>query len=226
MREYPARKRRLNPVRRLDHDAVDARLEASLVEYEELSRQAGVEPEDAVERVRSHLLAGEVESRPTWRLLDSRLILVIGAIVVIAALLVVGSALRSSPAALTDRSNPMPTLGSPSQVPTAAAGFAELYVTLFLSEAGEGHESVLGPFLDAAVDLSGMTPGRFYVQNAAVIGGDYAENKWQLRVGVQSLQRVEGGYGDPVLQVYEVAVRERGSGWLADGLPILGQGLR
>ncbi|NNF88800.1 MAG: hypothetical protein HKM97_09750, partial [Acidimicrobiia bacterium] len=59
----PARKRPMRVVRHLDHDAVEARLGASLNEYGRVSREAGLTSEEAVMRLR-RLLDGRSEARP------------------------------------------------------------------------------------------------------------------------------------------------------------------
>ena len=93
--DSPARRRKPGPVRRLDHHAVDARLEASLLEYRDVSREAGMIPEEAVERMRSHLLAGESRPGREWTLPSGRILAAIGVAVVVVVLVGAATSLRS-----------------------------------------------------------------------------------------------------------------------------------
>ncbi|MDH3605431.1 MAG: hypothetical protein OER12_00385 [Acidimicrobiia bacterium] len=69
MSELPAGKRPLQAVRRLDHDAIDIRLDASLLDYGRVSKEAGLTSEEAVSRLRRLFDDGTARpARPRWSL--------------------------------------------------------------------------------------------------------------------------------------------------------------
>ncbi len=226
MSEVPARKRPIRVVRQLDHDAVDARLDASLLDYGRLSREAGISAEDAVNRLRS-LLDDDIEpgagSRRGWRPppIPLRVLAWVGGGLLAA---IIGWA---SLTAVTGDHNQLPPTAeaAPSTSalvevpPVGVPGFAEMYVAVYLGQAGEGTEHLLEPYLDEPVQLPGLSPGRRYVQNLATVGIEPAPDGWVVSVAAQTLRRVDGGYGESTVEYYRVTVRESG-GWFTDALPM------
>jgi len=220
MSELPARKRPLQAVRRLDHDAVDIRLDVSLLDYGRVSKGAGLTSEEAVSRLRRLVDDGtDRPVRPRLRLpqISARTIsMVAAAVVIVLGLVWLGMNLVSgSP---TDSRDPQPAPVGAATVPIGAGGFAEIFVAAFLGQAGEGEESALDPFLTEPVELLGLIPGRLYVQNVAAVGVDQTDSGWSVAVAAQVLRRIDGGYGDSVLQYYRVDVLE-GDRLQSSGLP-------
>ncbi len=224
----PARERSMRVVRHLDHDAVDARLNASLVEYGRVSRQAGLTPEEAVGRLR-RLLDHEADTRPTrwrpvWRFSSMPVRqIVIGATgaLLLFTIVAVGMTMRTSRGGAASEPPGPAATAAPSP---GVAGFAELFVAVYLGKAGEGAEHHLEPFLSELPDLPGLAPGRLYVQNLATLAIRSDEDGWVVEVAAQVLQRMDTGYGDPVIQRYRVAVRDEG-GLIAGSLPVLTGGM-
>jgi hypothetical protein len=213
-------------VRHLDHDAVDARLAASLTEYGRVSREAGLTSDEAVMRLR-RLLDDESESRPTgvgWRLpaIPIRQVIVgsVGLIILAAVVAVAVTTLGSRDPGAAPRPVPSTALVPPAGV----TGFAELFVSVYLGQAGEGAEHHLDPFLAESVDLLGLTPGRLYVQNLATVDVRADADGWMVDVAAQVLRRMDAGYGDPVIQQYRVELSDHG-GLVARTLPVLIPGI-
>ena len=203
MSELPARKRPLRAVRRLDHEAVDVRLDATLLDYGRVSREAGLTSEEAVARLRGLLDTGEAEPArafPFPRVSARTIALGVGAAALAVLLWVVGGALSAAP---EGPAGPVALAESPA---AGVGGFAEIFVATFLGQAGEGTEAVLEPFLAEPVELLGLAPGRLYVQNVATLEFEPTSTGWSVVVAAQVLRRIEGGYGDTALQFYRVEV--------------------
>jgi hypothetical protein len=214
-------------VRHLDHDAVDARLGASLNEYGRVSREAGLTSEEAVLRLRRLLDDGSESSPPGFaarfrlpaiplrKVIVGTIALIAGAVIATVAVAALDSDTRSAPA---------PTAGE-APVPAArVSGFAELYVAVYLGQAGEGAEHHLAPFLAEPIDLLGLPPGRLYVQNLATVDVRKHPGGWTVEVAAQVLRRMAAGYGDPVIQQYRVELSDADQ-LLARGLPVLVPGI-
>lgn len=202
MSEVPGRKRPLRAVRRLDHDAVDVRLDASLLEYGRVSREAGLSSEEAVGRLRKLLDHGGDPPTPRAALVPRptrRSLAVVAGGLAILAVAVIGLSM-AQPAS----DDPIPV----QPVAVGVGGFSEMFVATYLGQAGEGTESVLDPFLTGPVRLSGLSPGRLYVQNVSAVDVRQTPTGWSVVVAAQVLRRIEGGYGDPAIQHYRVEVQD------------------
>lgn len=211
-------------VRHLDHDAVEARLGASLNEYGRVSREAGLTSEEAVMRLR-RLLDGRSEARPgrrRWRLptIPTRQI-VLGTIGLVVAA-VVGAVVLAGLSSGDDAAAPPPNEAA--VLPAGVAGFAELFVSVYLGQAGEGAEHHLEPFIPEPIEMQGLPPGRLYVQNLATVNVRAGEGGWSVDVAAQVLRRMEEGYGDPAIQQYRVELRDDGQ-LRALGPPVLVPGI-
>ena len=87
-------------------------------------------------------------------------------------------------------------------------GFAEMYVRTFLTQAGEGNEAAIIPFLGYEPDLSGMQPGSFYVTGAAALTAeDLGDGFSNVVVAVDQMGAVSGGFAPEGIHYYEVTVQ-------------------
>ena len=89
------------------------------------------------------------------------------------------------------------TVGPTAATDTTAlvvGGFAEDFVSVFLTTAGEGAEQTLQPFLGYLPSLAGMTPGSFYAAHTTARELQQTENGWMVVVRADLLTRTEGGY--------------------------------
>ena len=207
MDAVPGRRRDFGVVRRLDHDAVDTRLAASLDDVGRLSRQAGLTSEDVVTRLRSVLGPAEPEPAPFRFAIPARPGTVgVMAVLVATAIIVALVTSRADPASTGVLSS-----GAPGEAPGVAAlevaGFAELFVAAYLGKAGEGSEDVLDAYLSEPVRLTGVQAGRAYVQNLTTVSVEPAGDGWEVIVVAHTLRKVPGGYGDPAVEHYRVDVR-------------------
>lgn len=236
MAELPGRKRGMPEVRHLDHDAVDARLSASLLDYGQLTKEAGLTSEEAVTRLRRLLddrsqpgaglsgarrIAERLGRRVAWIVMAlAGLALAVG--LVVTSLLSDDSEPRVANVAAATTTSPLASSSQPVP-PLGVTGFAEMFVAVYLGQAGENVEQVLEPFLTEPVQLLGLDPGRMYVQNVATVGVEPARNGWAVTVAAQTLRRLDGGYGDPLIQHYRVEVLEN-DGFASESLPSLVDG--
>lgn len=217
MPDLPARKRRLRAVRRLDHEAVDARLDASLLDYGRVSREAGLTSDEAVKRLRRLFEKSDDQQQPPRPppIRPRAVLLVAAAVAVVGIVWLIVTDVGST---TVDRTVENP--GSSSTAPAGVEGSAEILVSVYLGQAGEGTENVLDDFLTEPVQLPGLVPGRLYVQNVATVDVQPTDSGWTVAVAAQVLRRIEGGYGDPTIQYYQVDVL-RGDGYLSPTTPTL-----
>jgi hypothetical protein len=104
--------------------------------------------------------------------------------------------------------------------PAGLTGFAELYVTTYLTAAGAGQLDALDPFLAAPVDLGAMTAHRRYIPHAAAIEvARLGPGYWRITVAAEVLERRGDGYAPAGVHHYAVAVAEAPSGLIATALP-------
>lgn len=102
----------------------------------------------------------------------------------------------------------------------AIEGFAELFVTTFLEQAGEGRESVLEPYVDEPLNLAGIQPGATVVTRAVVVSVDgMGPSLWRVTLAADVLARRSDGYARLGLRYYTVAVVRDGARLIALGLP-------
>jgi hypothetical protein len=143
-----------------------------------------------------------------------RLIGILGAGVAILALASAVTWAASRPAAATG------VVAVAESPPDGLTGFAELFVTTYLTAAGAAEPDALDPFLAAPVDLSAMTSRQRYVPHAAAIDVDRLGNGyWQVTVAAEVLERRDEGYEPVGLQHYAVAIAKAPNGLLATALP-------
>jgi hypothetical protein len=214
-------------VRHLDHDAVDARLGASLHEYGRVSREAGLTSEEAVMRLR-RLLDDGSDSPPAGRAARwglpaipvRKLVVGIVALIACGAIVAIGVTTLDS----DNQAASTPVASEEPVPPAGVAGFAELFVSAYLGQAGEGAEHHLEPFLSEPIDMLGLPPGRLYVQNLATVDVRPDRDGWVVDVAAQVLRRMDSGYGDPVIQQYRVQLTG-GDELRALALPVLTPGI-
>lgn len=221
-----SRKRPMRVVRHLDHDAVDARLAASLTEYGRVSREAGLTSDEAVIRLR-RLLDDESGPRPAgvrWRRPAVPIRQIVGGSVGLIILAAIVAVAVTTLASQDPATAPTPAPSAALVPPAGVSGFAELFVSVYLGQAGEGAEHHLDPFLSESVDLLGLAPGRLYVQNLATVDVRADADGWVVDVAAQVLRRMDAGYGDPVIQQYRVELTD-GGGLVARTLPVLTPGI-
>lgn len=121
----------------------------------------------------------------------------------------IGSLLFSRPAVT---SPPDPGLG----------GFAEMYISTLLTQAGEGAGDVLVPYLGYPPDLTGLVPGSWYVTQTGVWSIEEAgPDTWTVLVAATQLGLQEGGYAAAGTHFYEVNVEQTPGGLRAATLPAL-----
>ncbi|MBW3576901.1 MAG: conjugal transfer protein [Actinobacteria bacterium] len=99
------------------------------------------------------------------------------------------------------------------------AGFAELFVVVWLGEAGEGSEQALAPFYGGDVDLRGVVPGRRYVSRAAAVEIRPDTAGWAVTVVADVLQATDDGWRDGGRRYYRVGVLDDGGRLAAAALP-------
>lgn len=112
--------------------------------------------------------------------------------------------------------------GSPHLPEAALGGFAEMYVATLLTQAGEGAEDVLVPYLGYPPDLTGLEPGTWFLTHTAVWSVEPVEpDGWAVVVAAAQLGLQEGGYVPVGTFFYEVGVELTSTGLRAAGLPFL-----
>lgn len=107
----------------------------------------------------------------------------------------------------------------PASQVVSTSGFAEMYVHTYLTQAGEGAESAIAPFLGYEPDLTDMTPGSFYVAGATALTADQDGATTRHIVAVNQLGAVDGGFASEGVRYYEVVVETSDFGVRALGLP-------
>lgn len=127
----------------------------------------------------------------------------------------------TGPAALLlDQTPPTASTATPASSSTAAEGFAELFVSTYLGQAGRDTEDVLEPFLAEPVDLGEVTPGGWYVvRTAPVAAEDLDGGYWAVTVAAEVLTSVDGGYQPAGVRYFRVGVVDARDGLVATGLP-------
>lgn len=218
MSAIPGRKREFGRVRRLDHHAVDTRLAASLADVERLSKEAGLDSEDVVTRLRAVLLptGSEPAVRRSGPAVRRRILLATAAVAAVLA----GVALAFLPADPEAAAAPSPA-STPGADVIEVAGFAELFLAVYLGSAGEGAEDLLEPYLSQPVRLTGLAPGRTYVQNLTTLSVVPVGDGWEVVVVAHTLTKVAGGYGEPSIEQYLVDVGRGGGELRATTTPTL-----
>lgn len=104
--------------------------------------------------------------------------------------------------------------------PLGIAGFAEMFVATYVTQAGTGAEGVLGNFMVEPQEVTAMTPLDRYVPRAAAVaitplGVDY----WAVTVAAQVLDRTASGYVPAGTDYYQVAVVSSGDRLTVAALP-------
>ncbi len=100
------------------------------------------------------------------------------------------------------------------------AGFAELFVATYLSEAGGDVNDVLRPFYAGAVDLQDVTPGALYVSGTVALDAkQLSRGYWSVTVGARILGAAAGTYRSGGMRAYQVGVASTTSGYAATSLP-------
>ena len=113
-----------------------------------------------------------------------------------------------------------PTASDPS--PPGLAGFAEMYVSTLLTQAGAGTEYVLVPYLGYSPDLGGLTPGTWYVTQTATWSIEPAgPGAWTVLVAATQLGSQDDGYVPVGTFFYGVDLEQTPSGLRATGFPTL-----
>lgn len=115
-------------------------------------------------------------------------------------------------AVLAWRSRTSPTTVQPSAV-------AEVFVRTYLTEAGEGAEFLLQPFLGYSPELTNMVPGTWYVTNTTAIGQRQSGDVYWITVAADTYGRVDGGFSDHEIQYFDVSLERDGQGFRATTLP-------
>ena len=111
---------------------------------------------------------------------------------------------------------------APNLPDTGPSGFAEMYVSTLLTQAGEGTEDVLVPYLGYSPDLTGFEPGTWYVTQTAVWSVEPARSDgWTVLVAAAQLGLQDGGYVPAGTFFYEVNVEQTSAGLRATALPTL-----
>ena len=109
-----------------------------------------------------------------------------------------------------------------SSLPAGLGGFAEMYVSTLLTQAGEGAEEVLMPYLGYSPDLAGHQPGTWYVSHTAVWSiAESGTDRWNVLVAAARLGLDEGGYSPAGTSFYSVEVELTPTGLRATALPSL-----
>ena len=96
---------------------------------------------------------------------------------------------------------------------------AELFVRAYLSEAGEGSEDTLAPFLGYQPTLAGMEPQQWYVTGTTSISTETAHGVTTVVVAADTLGRVGAGYGDHETQFFAVLLQPTSHGFVVMSLP-------
>ena len=98
--------------------------------------------------------------------------------------------------------------------------FAELFLTTFLEQAGEGQESTLRPYVDEPVSLPGVTPGTAVVTRAVVVSVDAISSSiWTVTVAADVLVHRPDGYARLGVRYYTLTVARLEDRLTALGLP-------
>lgn len=114
----------------------------------------------------------------------------------------------------------------PAPAPSVAAqGFAELYVRVWLGEAGRGAEDAIAAFYPGPVRLSDVTPGGVYVlHTTTVTAEEETPGYWAVTVAATVLTAVDGVYEPAGVRYYTVGVVDDDGTMAATGLPSQVQG--
>ena len=106
--------------------------------------------------------------------------------------------------------------------PSGLGGFAEMYLSTLLTQAGAGREDLLVPYLGYPPDLEGVEPGTWYVTQTAVWSVDpTGPEAWRVLVAATQLGLQEGGYAVAGTFFYEVDIEQTPAGLRATTLPTL-----
>ncbi len=114
-------------------------------------------------------------------------------------------------------------IGPPgSSLPAGLGGFAEMYVSTLLTQAGEGAEEVLIPYLGYSPDLAGHQPRTWYVSHTAVWSiAESGTDRWNVLVAAAQLGLEEGAYAPAGTSFYSVEIELTPTGLRATALPSL-----
>lgn len=99
------------------------------------------------------------------------------------------------------------------------AGFAELFVRSYLTEAAEGSEATLSPYLGYSPGLDGIEADQWYVAGTTTVSIDETRSGATVIVAADTLGRIDSGYGDREVQYFEVTLMSESSGLIAASLP-------
>ena len=106
--------------------------------------------------------------------------------------------------------------------PSGLSGFAEMYLSTLLTQAGAGREDLLAPYLGYPPDLEGLEPGTWYVTQTAVWSVDSTgPEAWRVLVAATQLGLQEGGYAPAGTFFYEVGIEQTPAGLRATALPTM-----
>jgi hypothetical protein len=106
--------------------------------------------------------------------------------------------------------------------PSGLGGFAEMYLSTLLTQAGTGREDVVAPYLGYRPDLEGLEPGTWYITHTAVWSVDPAgPEAWRVLVAATQLGLQRGGYVPAGIFFYEVDIEQTPTGLRATALPTL-----
>lgn len=112
-----------------------------------------------------------------------------------------------------------PVMSNP---PLGLGGFAEMYLSTLLTQAGTGKEDVVAPYLGYRPDLEGLEPGTWYITHTAVWSVDPAgPETWRVLVAANQLGLQKGGYVPAGTFFYEVDIKQTPAGLRATALPTL-----
>ncbi len=106
--------------------------------------------------------------------------------------------------------------------PSGLSGFAEMYLSTLLTQAGAGREDLLAPYLGYSPDLEGLEPGTWYVtQTAAWYVDPTGPEAWRVLVAATQLGLQKGGYAPTGTFFYEVDIEHTPAGFRATALPTM-----
>jgi hypothetical protein len=106
--------------------------------------------------------------------------------------------------------------------PSGLSGFAEMYLSTLLTQAGAGREDLLAPYLGYPPDLEGFEPGTWYVTQSAAWSVDpTGPEAWRVLVAATQLGLQEGGYAPAGTFFYEVDIEQTPAGLRATALPTM-----
>lgn len=150
------------------------------------------------------------QRRSPWRLAT--------AAVAVVALAALGFAVTrpGSPAAAT----PTPELVQAVQPPTGIIGFAELYVSTYLTATGPGRRDHVAAFYPSAPSLEEAVATRFIRNIATLDAIDHGDGRWELHVAADVLVHDGKGYLADGIHHYVVGVLDTPHGFTATNLPM------